>query len=357
MYFSGKIEIDPTQMTLIKRVKPSKLFGKLIDALSFGHLSEKQEHETFTALSIIQQLNMGLKNLNIKNIIRLAVDDYDFYLDESGQEDDLGDAMFELKAKIDPLESEIFKTIYLVLEHIDDSFKYLIEIGVERKHKVGDYPIKIKINGVLNEFKLREGETREQLEKRMQPIFSSQSTYENYIDKYRGQFEHFIDEIELGIRKVIKVDDVKKDVTTQIIRPKRKVTKPDEIKHEHHTQPLFFGYYGLNDYFFYSMVWAGAMYDSNLYVNNINLVDETGHEIMSVYDDGFFAADSNTFNEEMPFEAPVSGDVRYYDDNAFSDELHDANLIEVDSANGEAPEDDFDSDDYTDYGSNGFDER
>ena len=128
MYFKGKLEIDPSQVTVYKRVKPTKLFSKLVDFLTFGAVSEKQETETFTAVSIIQQLNVGLRSIDVKNVIRLAVDDYDFYLDEKGQEDDLEQAMFEFKTKVDPIESEYYNTIYLVLEHVGDTIKYLIEI-------------------------------------------------------------------------------------------------------------------------------------------------------------------------------------------------------------------------------------
>ena len=84
MYFNGVLEIDPSQITIFKKVKPSKLFAKLTDVLSFGALGVKKEHETFTAVSILQQINMGLRSITVKNVIRLSVDDYDFYLDEKG---------------------------------------------------------------------------------------------------------------------------------------------------------------------------------------------------------------------------------------------------------------------------------
>ncbi|EFK96602.1 hypothetical protein LDC_1371 [sediment metagenome] len=327
MYFSGKLEIDPTQMTLIKRVKPTKLFGKLLDALSFGQLSDKQEHETFTALTILQQLNMGLRSLDIKNVIRLAVDDYDFYLDERGLDDDLSQAMFELKAKIDPLESEIFKTVYLVLEHLDDTFKYVIEISVERKHLVGDYPIKINVNGVLADYRLKEGETIDQLSERMNTVFADQNKYNDFANINRKKFDHFLDKLQLSIRKVIKVDDIKVITNTNIIRPRKLIKDHSQIRHDHHTQPLYFGYYGLDNYIMYSWLWSGALYNHNLYVNNYNLVDETGHEIMSVGENGFNAGDFNTLNPEADFEAPTEGDVRYLGDNDYSDQLQDANLL------------------------------
>ncbi len=52
MYFSTKLEIDPSQLTLIKKAQPTKLFAKFMHFLSLGQLSEKQEHETFTAVEI-----------------------------------------------------------------------------------------------------------------------------------------------------------------------------------------------------------------------------------------------------------------------------------------------------------------
>ncbi|MDQ1265824.1 MAG: hypothetical protein QG635_976, partial [Bacteroidota bacterium] len=155
MYLTGTLEIDPSQITLIKSVKPTKLFGKLLNMLTLGQASEKKEHETFTAVSILQQLNMGIRSVNIINVIRISVDDYDFYLDEKGVEDDLKQAMIELETKIDPLESEIFNNIYLVLEHIDQNLKYLIEINVQRKHKVGEYPIVITVNGMFSDFRMK----------------------------------------------------------------------------------------------------------------------------------------------------------------------------------------------------------
>lgn len=327
MYFSGKIEIDPSQMTLIKRVKPSKLFGKLLDTLTFGQLSKKQEQETFTALTILQQLNMGLRSMSIENVIRLAVDDYDFYLDEKGEDDDLSQAMFELKAKIDPLESEIFKTIYLVLEHLDNHLKYLIEISVERKHQVGEYPIGIKVNAVISDFKLRENETNEMLDNRIKFLFANQEKYDQFIIENRNKFDHFLNEMELAIRKVIKVDDIKLTSATQIIRPKKRIASPENIKHEHHSQPLFFGYYGLDSYFYYSWMWSSMMYSHNIYTHDVNIVDELGNEVMSVGEEGFNAGESNTLNIDSDFEPPVTGDIQYFGDNEYSDNLDKNNLL------------------------------
>jgi hypothetical protein len=327
MYFSGVIEIDPSQMTLIKRVKPTKLFGKLLDALSLGQLSQKQEHETFTALSILQQLNMGLRSMNIKNVIRLAVDDYDFYLDEKGVEDDLSDAMFELKAKIDPLESEIFNTVYLVLEHLEDSLKSIIEISVQRKHRVGEYPIKITINSVLAEFKQQDNETVQQLQERMMSVFNSQAKYDEYISFNKAKFDAFIDKLELGIRKVIKVDDILKHTECQMIRPKHLIADKSHIKYNPQGQPIYYGYYGMSDYFLYSMIWAQTCLYNDIYCHDFTLVDDMGNDLMTVGNLGFNAGETNTLNPDAPFEAPNTGEIVFYGENEYADILSEEHLL------------------------------
>lgn len=341
MYFYGKLEVDPSQMTFIKRVKPTGLFTKLLDAFSFGQLSDKQEHETFTALSILQQLSIGLRTLNIRNVIRLAIDDYDFYMDESGVEDDLNQAMFELKAKIDPLESEVFKTIYMVLEHHDESLKYVIEIGVERKHRVGQYPINIMLNAVVSDFKLNEGESKESLQSRIDAVIGNQESYEKFVNSHKHRFDSFLHELELAIRKVIRVDDVKSRSSVNILRPNRRIQRPDEMRNEHHNQPFFMGYFGLSDFTFYSMMWADIIYDHNLYINDFNLVDELGNQVLSVGNEGFNTQDNNAFNIDSTFEAPRGTGIEYYDGS------------ENDSDSSDS--DDYDSSDSSDSGSDGGD--
>src|SRR3989339_13499 len=335
MYLTGKIDIDPSQITVYKKVKPTKLFSKLVDALTFGSLSQKREHETFTAVAILQQLNIALRTLNIKNVIRLAVDDYDFYLDEKGEEDDLEQAMFEFKAKVDPIESEFFNVIYLVLEHNDESIKYLVEISVLRKHKIGEYPIKVNVNGVITDFKCQEGETAEQLKARLEPLFTNQEKYDSLIKSKKEIFNNFIDELEQAIKRFVKVDDIKKTTTVQIIRPKEKVTAKEQLKHDRHAAPAYYGYYGFDNYFLYSWLWADMLFTHSLYLNDFLLVDSLGNEVMNVGTDGFNSGDYNTLNTDSAFEPPGTGDVSYFGDNEYQDNLVDADLIEDSSVDAE----------------------
>jgi len=321
MYLAGSLTLDPSQMTVIQKVQPKRMFAKLLDAITFGGISEKLEHETFTAVSILQQINMGLRSIGINNVVRLAMDDHDFYLDEKGKDDDMSDAMFEFEAKVDPLESEHFNTLYLVLEHFDGSLKYIIEISISRKHKVGEYPIQIKTNAVLAELQLKQGETREDMENRMKMIFTDQNSYDNYLHSRKLEFNQFLDRLEMAIRKFVKVDDTHKESNVKIIRPSEKVSSPDKIKNNQHSDPVFYGYHGFGDYFFYSWMWSSMLFHSGLHVNNFHMVDSYGHDVMSVGDQGINAAEGGTFNEDADFAPPTEGDVNFADGSEYSDQL------------------------------------
>lgn len=338
MYLSGTLTIDPSQITMIKKVKPTRMFAKVLSAITFGASSERQEQETFTAISILQQLNMALRSLKIKNVIRLAIDDYDFYMDEQGQDDDLKEAMFVMESKIDPIEAEYFNTIYFVVEHNTESIKFVVEISIKRKHKVGEYPIIVKINGVLNDFVLQEGETRESLQNKMNSLFESQETYNSFVVSKKSEFNAFVDELELAIRKFIKVDDIYKDVSTKIIRPKEKVETSKTMQYERTSDPIFYGYYGMDSFIFYTFLWSSMCYSHNTYVNDFILVDEIGNNVMSVGDLGFNSGDFNTMNDEAPFEPPTEGDLSFYAENSYADELTSANVSMYDDANGDSPD-------------------
>jgi len=321
MYLAGSLAFDPSQMTVIKKVQPKKMFAKLLDAITFGKTSEKLEHETFTAVAILQQLNMGLRSMGIKNVVRLAMDNHDFYLDEKGKDDDLNEAMFEFEANADPIESETFNTIYLVLEHLEGSLKYIIEISISKKHKIREYPILVKANAVMAELQLKQGETRDDMQTRMKMIFADQNAYDNYLHARKLEFDQFLDRLEMAVRKFIKVDDTHKVSNVKIIRPSEKVNSPDQIRNNHDSDPVFYGYYGFGDYFFYSWMWSSMLFHSGLYVNNFYMVDSFGQDVMSVGDQGINAANGDTFNESADFTPPTEGDVSFAGGGEYADQI------------------------------------
>ena len=93
MYFYGKLSVDPSSLTHVGIVEPTKAFAKILRFMTAGLASAKEERETFTAVSILQQFNRVFMSLGISNIVRIAKDGEDFYLDTEGRENDLKEAM------------------------------------------------------------------------------------------------------------------------------------------------------------------------------------------------------------------------------------------------------------------------
>lgn len=353
MYFKGKLEIDPSKMTVIERVKPKNIFAKVMTSISFGSLAEKQERETFTAMSILQQLNMSLRSMQVTNLVRLAVNDHDFYLDDKGVEDDLETGMVQTDVKMDPYESESFDGVTLVLEHLENNLKYLIEIRITRVHKVGEYPIQIEINGLMNDFELKKGESREDLAKKMEPMFEHQSAYDGLLKYRRSEFDQFVDKMELSVRKFITLDDVKKSINNQMIRPKQKVADAAQIPATHNASPVFYGYYGFDNLLFYSFMWGSLCHSHNIYTNNFVMVDSQGQDVMAVGEEGFNAGETDTLNDEAPFEAPPEGDVSYSGENEFQDDLRSSDLLSDTGGDTDRSNDSWDFGGDGDFGDSG----
>ena len=117
MYFSGSLTVDPSQLTNIKKVRPQKAFRRMLYQLTAGLVSDQEEHETFTAVAILQQLNQVLRQLGVTNIIRLAHDDIDFYHDTEGKENDLKEAFDTYDLTISDAMSQVFSQLFLVVDH------------------------------------------------------------------------------------------------------------------------------------------------------------------------------------------------------------------------------------------------
>ena len=277
MYFESTITIDPSQVTSIEKVKPTKAFKRMLYHLTKGGISEKEERETFTAISILQQLNKAFIQQGITNVIRLSHDDIDFYLDEQGLEDDLKDAFDAYELKIDESMSTYFKQLVLVLEHEDDLFKFLLETKISKNHKIGDYPIEIKLTGLLKGL----GKSNETVNSKVSKIFSTQQNYDNYKLEKLHDFTTYVDEFVLCIQKVINVDDVKSVIKTKIIVPKEKVTSKHGIKHNrvNNYSGLHYGYYGFDDYMLYSMMWSSIGCDHDLSHTDAYYESEEGNEL------------------------------------------------------------------------------
>ena len=219
MYFEGTITLDPSQITTINKIKPTKAFKKFLYHLTLGAISKKEERETFTAVAILQQINAALQAKGIDNIIKISHDDIDFYHDKEGKANDLKLAMDKYEIQINESMAVHFKQLQLVLEHEDINFKYLLEVYVNRDHEVGVYPIEIKVSALLKDFK------SEQKTDKINTIVKNQETFEAFKTKKLIDFEYFLEELKLELKKQIELDDIDYYLKTKYVVPNKKKKK------------------------------------------------------------------------------------------------------------------------------------
>ena len=270
MYLEGIITIDPSQITQIKKIKPTKAFKKFLYHLTLGNISNKEEQETFTAVAILQQLNATFRSLHINNIIKISHDDIDFYHDKDGLENDLKQALDEYEIQVDESMSVHFQKLTMVLEHIDNDFKYLIEICINKNHSVGDYPIEIKITGLFTEFNTTKVDTG------ISEITKDQATFDSFKNSKINTFEYFINQFKLELKKHMAIDDVKSHLKTKIVLPKEKITSRQQLRSNPNSEGIHFGYHGFGDALFYSFIWSDIMHEQNIMVTDSYFETETG---------------------------------------------------------------------------------
>jgi len=317
MYYAGHISVDPSQLTKIKKIEPSGTFKKLLFQMSAGLISEKEEQETFTAISILQQIYASLIDLNIDNMVRLSQDNLDYYLDKEGKQHDLKEAFDLYELNSDEILSEVFSKIYLVLEHGYGSFHYLIEVDINRSHEVGKYPIELKINGMLQDFKANSDTEADEIKKKMKSILNDQESYNKYVTEKENEFNNFLQSIKISLMKFIQCDDVKIETKKKLVAPKEKIKgrKSHSIDNSHynyHYDPVYCGYYGIADYFYYSMLWSSFTHDNNYYINDLDIYSDTGEVLGSIGEENVDASNLNLLDESTNYDDAVSHDSSFF---------------------------------------------
>ncbi|MCH2046383.1 MAG: hypothetical protein MK212_19875 [Saprospiraceae bacterium] len=308
MYFSGNLSVDPSQLTHIRKVKPQKAFKRMLYFMTFGTVSDRQEQETFTAISILQQLYNVFAGLGVNNLIRLSHDDVDFYLDNAGKHDDLKEALDKYDLEMNEAMSQQFEKIQMVLEHKNGSLHYLINITINRTHAVGAYPVDIHIDGLIDQF--NHLSDQDQVKDAMQGIFKNQDTYNEFVLNKRTEFEKFLNDIRMQIQKIVQVDDIILECKNNIVLPKDKKEKNNyknrNTWNREAYNPVYHGYYGTNDAFFYAWMWSDMCSTNHIHIHETSLVSESGDTVMDVGTDGFSADDNSFFDENTSYDDALS---------------------------------------------------
>jgi hypothetical protein len=321
MYFNGNLSIDPTQLTKIEKVRPQKAFKRILFFLTAGAVSDKVEHETFSAVSILQQLYTVFNSIGINNLVRLSHDDIDFYLDTEGKKDDLKASLDLYDLQTNDAMSESFKQLSMVLEHEENGFKYLINITINRTHQIGVYPIDIFIDGLLDEFAVHNEVEANALKTKMEKVFKDQESYDCFIRERQNTFDQFLDKIKFQINKIIRVTDVKRKSKSNILIPKESKKDLNSFRNQYPANyqaqsPVYQGYYGFSDFFFYSFMWSSMCHSHHIHVHDTSLVSEEGSVIKDIDHEGIDAGDNSLFDSDQDYNNRLSDNDLCYDEES-----------------------------------------
>jgi hypothetical protein len=310
MYFKGKLTVDPSQLTKIEKTEPEKSFKKLLFHLTGGTIADKKEVETFKAIVILQQLYMSLKSTGVSNIIRLTHDDLDIYFDREGLKDDFEMAVDKYQIELNEAMSEHFKTIWMVLEHEDNTFKYLIELSVNRSHKVKEYPIDIQVSALLKEFSTNNLNSEEALKEKMKNLFTSQEQYNDYINGKKINFESFLNSLMFELKKQIKADNIKMESKARLIVQKERKDKKEKIREFQESRDIEYGgmpygYFGFGEFLLYSYLWSELAFDNHIHIADTEIMADTGDAVADIGAEGIDADEGSLLDYNQDFEDRV----------------------------------------------------
>lgn len=324
MYFENKINIHPDLESHTQRVRPTKFFAKMLVLLSAGLASKKEEIQTYTAVSILQSLNMVLRSVGVDNIVRISKDNLEIYYDTKGEKGDLPKALERFTQEVDPIESEVFEDLRLVLEHEDHAFKYVIEIAILRRHPQGQAPIRITAHGVPGHFRRMPSENDTDLFKRMREGLETQSAYDRFQTDSRAHFDAFVDSIALALRAHLPIKSIDKETKTKVVRTKRKYSSSESDESIHDHSPMHRSYAGFDDWQLSMWMWSELCRDQNIHVQEVTLVDPNGHDVMDLGSTGFNAGENDVLNPDAAFEIPSGSDNVIYSGHMYSTEVESA---------------------------------
>ncbi len=318
MYLHGLLSIDPSQATNIEVKQPTKAFGKLCKILTLGLSNQREERETFTALSILQLLNQSFRDLGITDIVQLSLNDETLYEDTEGVKDDMKLALESLEEHHRQESNGPFETLSLVLEHEADGLRTIFEIQANRVHRVGEDPIRIEVTGFFQDKSAPVHSSEEEMREALRPHFKEQDIYDEYIKKKKNAFDLLLEQVEQSIRKRIPVDRVNREATFKMLRPNKKWS---ENEADGLNRRGAYGYAGADSFLLYCWLWSDLCHEEDVWVNDFDLVDESGRDVLSVGAEGFNAGETTALAVGEDFVAPT-GDVSYASGrHDFSDQI------------------------------------
>lgn len=313
MYLSATMTIDPSELVHLRR-KPTKGFRRFAEILTGNLLSQKEVHETFTALSILQEINVVLRSVGVTDVVRFIKDDRVLYDDQdSTSTDDMSSAIDALSRSGLSYQTHSqdgsFSKLALLLEHHLATIALIIEIKILRVHEIGVYPIQISVNGLDTEL---QSEGPRSLSERLEEVFVTQQSYEEYVERKRTEFEGFMEQLKQAFHGKMRIDNLNCRVYTNIVRPGLAPSQGSgtqeaagsDSQADTQRPPMLQRYESGADPLIYMWMWSSFMHSHNTHCRDSTIVSEAGQPVFSVGAEGFDAGSGSTLDPEAPFEPP-----------------------------------------------------
>lgn len=304
MYFNGTLAIDPSQLTRISTVRPANIFDGLWSLLRGNGYSEQQEEETFTAVSILNQVYNAFQSIGIDNLVRLTYDGQDYDVDSCGRKMDLRAAIRNFEGEVSRQDSTMFNQLTMVVEHETDEFKCLIETEINRTHEVGTYPIIVRVSGLLPEFRSHLNCTFPDLIRSVATLVESQQSLDDFRDQRRQAFSDYLKGLENAFRQVIHVDDITTTFESRVVLSHRMApSSPRLIPSRYQSNDAVFqGYFQLQEYTWYLYQWPSLLQHFELNINQITVVDTSGKRLGLIRSTNFRRLGKVLFNAGIDWQ-------------------------------------------------------
>lgn len=338
MYIEGSLTVDPSQVTEIARQKPTKAFGRIASLLTVGLADEKQEVETFSALSILQRIFRVLRSVGVDDVIRISKDDTVFFEDEENRTDDLREALEQFAQSIQANGQQVFEKLTLVLKHQFREMDFLIDVTILRRHRVGEFPIRLVINGMPTA--LNALNNIDDIRTQLSPHFESQADYDRLIEENMATFDAYLDTLKAAFEAKMQVDQVVTQRALKVLRPSKRVENRrshDDYYDDDDLAPVHRSCCHHDDSFLFAWLWADHCQSHGIRCRDLTIVDERGQDIADIGSLGFYAGVEPTLDTEQPFALPSTGVETVYQGHEYQSETkHSAEGLDTDSASSDA---------------------
>lgn len=310
MYFRSQLAIDPSSETFSRAKRPTKFFARLARALTVGLNSSREEVETFCAVAMMQQLNRALRSVGIDNVVRVAKDGTDIYFDDAGRTDDLKAGLERFVEDGHSGDSRVFEYLELVVEHADAELEYLFDFRLRRTHAVGEAPVVVTINGLIQIPATARGDDSAPLLERarqelQQEFFCDQATYDRRVEELRARFEAQVGSLAAAIEREIAIDAVEQNSRDCIVRADARCTAVARYQGARWADPIFHGYAGFAEKSIAAQLWSEMCFDHGIRVSGATLVRPNGTPLVGLSQQGWLASAGPTFDPDRGYGPPL----------------------------------------------------